>query len=180
MQTEPAARETLALLEKLGIEYRYYGHEPARTMADCEGIGADVGAEHFKNLFLSDRRRSVFVLLLLSPEKEFRTGEISRQLGTARLSFCTPEELMEKLGLLPGHAACALARKRAGGHRCNRPGHFEHGDRLRASLHVKCLRCHPAGGAFPLPCTLRQRNPLCRSKVRCGIALFALTSSIIF
>ena len=114
MQTEPAARETLALLGKLGIEYRYYGHEPARTMADCEGIGADVGAEHFKNLFLSDRRRSVFVLLLLSPEKEFRTGEISRQLGTARLSFCTPEELMEKLGLLPGSVTpLALSRESA-------------------------------------------------------------------
>ena len=58
----------------------------------------------------------MFVLLLLSPEKTFRTGEISRQLGTSRLSFCTPEELMDKLGLLPGSVTpLALARESARG-----------------------------------------------------------------
>lgn len=116
MFVQPAARETLALLDTLEIEYRYYNHDLARTMADCEGIGSDVGAQHFKNLFLADRKRSVFVLLLLSPEKTFRTGEISRQLGTSRLSFCTPEELMDKLGLLPGSVTpLALARESARG-----------------------------------------------------------------
>lgn len=114
MPIPPAARETLALLDALGIEYRYYAHDPARTMADCEGIGADVGAQHFKNLFLADRKRSVYVLLLLCPEKTFHTGEISRQLGTSRLSFCTEGELMAKLGLTPGSVTpMALARESA-------------------------------------------------------------------
>ncbi len=116
MHMDPAAQATLDLLGEIGIEYRYYSHDLARTMADCEGIGADVGARHFKNLFLSDRKRSVFVLLLLAPEKEFRTGSVSRQLGTSRLSFCTAEELMEKLGLLPGSVTpLALSRESARG-----------------------------------------------------------------
>ena len=37
MFVQPAARETLALLDTLEIEYRYYNHDLARTMADCEG-----------------------------------------------------------------------------------------------------------------------------------------------
>lgn len=114
MRIQPAAQETLALLEQLNIQYRYYSHDLARTMADCEGIGADVGAQHFKNLLLTDRKRSTFVLLLLCPEKEFHTSEVSHQLGTSRLSFCTPEELMETLGLQPGSVTpMALARESA-------------------------------------------------------------------
>ncbi len=114
MQIHPDAKETLAVLDSLSIPYRYYNHDLARTMADCADIGADVGARHFKNLFLTDRKRSVFVLLLLCPEKEFRTSDISKQLGTSRLSFTTPAEMMEYLGLVPGSVTpMALARESA-------------------------------------------------------------------
>lgn len=110
----PDAAETLRVLDSLSIPYRYYNHDLARTMADCEGIGADVGAKHFKNLFLTDRKKSVFVLLLLCPEKEFRTADISKQLGTSRLSFTTPEQMMEHLGLMPGSVTpMALYRESA-------------------------------------------------------------------
>lgn len=101
MAVHPDAAETLALLDALQIPYRYYSHSRARTMADCAGIGADVGAQHFKNLFLSDRRRSVFVLLLLAPEKTFHTADISAQLGTARLSFCTRKSFMQSSAFYP-------------------------------------------------------------------------------
>ena len=107
---------TLTRSSTTSIGWGSTGTNCASARADCEGIGSDVGAQHFKNLFLADRKRSVFVLLLLSPEKTFRTGEISRQLGTSRLSFCTPEELMDKLGLLPGSVTpLALARESARG-----------------------------------------------------------------
>lgn len=116
MQIHPDAIETLALLDCLSIPYRYYHHDLARTMAECADIGADVGARHFKNLFLTNRSRSVFVLLLLCPEKEFRSGNISKQLGTGRLSFATAEDMMAHLGLVPGSVTpMALARECAKG-----------------------------------------------------------------
>ncbi|MBE5784922.1 MAG: prolyl-tRNA synthetase associated domain-containing protein [Clostridiales bacterium] len=114
MFVHPDAKETLAVLDSLSIPYRYYNHDLARTMADCADIGADVGARHFKNLFLTDRKKSVFVLLLLCPEKEFRTSDISKQLGTSRLSFTTAEQMTEYLGLVPGSVTpMALARESA-------------------------------------------------------------------
>ncbi|MDR0841634.1 MAG: prolyl-tRNA synthetase associated domain-containing protein [Christensenellaceae bacterium] len=98
----PCALPALNKLAELGIAYTLYEHPPAHTMEDCEGIGGDIGAAHFKNLFLTDRANSVFFLVLLSASKQFRTGPISRQLGASRLSFCTAEQLYDKLKLLPG------------------------------------------------------------------------------
>ena len=55
MPLEPQAQAALSMLDGLGIKYHYYSHPAVRTMEDCAGIGADVGASHFKNLFLADR-----------------------------------------------------------------------------------------------------------------------------
>ncbi len=115
MAIDPREEETLALLEKLGISFKRYEHPCALTMDDCESIGRDVGATHFKNLFLTNRQQTDFYMLLIAPEKKFRTAEVSKQLGVSRLSFGTDELLMEKLGLLPGSVTpMALARPGAG------------------------------------------------------------------
>lgn len=102
MAIDERERPILELLDGLGIKYRRYEHPEARTMEDCEHIGEDVGATHFKNLFLTNRQQTDFYMLLISPDKKFRTSEVSKQLGVSRLSFGTDALLMEKLGLLPG------------------------------------------------------------------------------
>lgn len=102
MAIDPRERETLALLDAAGVPYTRIEHPLAHTMEDCEAIGADIGARHFKNLFLTNRQGTDFYLLLIAADKKFRTAEISRQLGVSRLSFGTDAQLMEKLGLLPG------------------------------------------------------------------------------
>ncbi len=96
------ALPALKQLEALEIPYTLYEHPPVRTMEDCEGIGSDVGAKHFKNLFLTNRAGTDFYLVLIRADKKFHTGEVSRQLGTERLCFGTEEQLMDVLGLLPG------------------------------------------------------------------------------
>ena len=60
------------------------------------------GAAHFKNLFLANRAGTAFYLVLIRADKKFHTGAVSRQLGVERLSFGTPEQLEELLGLQPG------------------------------------------------------------------------------
>lgn len=107
-------KPTLALLEEMGIEYTRYEHPNALTMEDCEDIGKDIGAHHFKNLFLCNRQKTDFYLMLISAHREFRTADISKQLGVSRLSFCSAEQLYEKLGLLPGSVtAMALTHENA-------------------------------------------------------------------
>ena len=92
----------LAALDKLGIPYKRYAHACALTMEDCTDIGADVGAQHCKNLFLCNRQKTEFYLMLIRGDKKFKTAVVSKLLGVSRLSFCDAEQLMDKLGLLPG------------------------------------------------------------------------------
>lgn len=102
MAIDERERPVLGILDETGIPYTRYEHTSAKTMQDCEGIGADVGAKHFKNLFLCNRARTVYCLLLMRADKPFHTSDISKKLGVSRLSFCTDEQLYEKLNLLPG------------------------------------------------------------------------------
>ncbi len=99
---DPREAPALAALGKLNIPYKRYEHECALTMEDCSQIGADEGAHHCKNLFLCNRQGTEFYLMLIRADKKFRTALVSKLIGTSRLSFCTAEQLMEKMGLLPG------------------------------------------------------------------------------
>ncbi len=102
MSIHPEELPVMEALNELNIPYVRYEHGRALTMADCENIGADVGARHVKNLFLANRQGTQFYLVLLCAKKKFRTAEVSKQLGVSRLSFATDGQLMDKLGLLPG------------------------------------------------------------------------------
>ena len=61
MAIDERERPVLELLDKMGIPYRRYEHPCARTMHDCEGIGADIGAQHFKNLFCATAAAQNFI-----------------------------------------------------------------------------------------------------------------------
>ena len=89
-------------LDKLNITYRRVDHEAAKTMEDCEALDAVLGVRMCKILFLCNRQRTDFYLLLMPGDKPFRTKELSAQLGVSRLSFGSAEDMEAKLGLLPG------------------------------------------------------------------------------
>ena len=101
---ERTAREMAAydFLDKLGIAYRRADHDEAQTMEACEEIDKLLGVKMCKNLFLCNRQKTDFYLLLMPGDKPFRTKDLSAQLGVARLSFASGEDMEAKLGLLPG------------------------------------------------------------------------------
>lgn len=90
------------LLEKLGIPYVRVDHEVAPTIEACREIDALLGVEMCKNLFLCNRQKTDFYLLLMPGEKSFRTKELSAQIGSARLSFAGEAFLEEFMNLTPG------------------------------------------------------------------------------
>ena len=98
------AREMAAYdyLDKLGIAYRRVDHAAAETMEACAEIDRTLGVTMCKNLFLCNRQKTDFYLLLMPGDKPFRTKELSGQLGVARLSFGSAEDMEARLGLLPG------------------------------------------------------------------------------
>ena len=81
------------LLDRLGIEYFRVDHAPAMTMDACEEIDEALGISVCKNLFLCNRQKTLFYLLMLPGDKVFRTKQLSEQIGSARLSFADAEHI---------------------------------------------------------------------------------------
>ena len=92
-------------LDKMGVEYDRIDHEPAFTMEVCQEIDKVLGATICKNLFLCNRQKTSFYLLMIPGDKVFKTKELSLQIGSARLSFGEPEYMEEFLDITPGAAS---------------------------------------------------------------------------
>ena len=90
------------LLDQLGMEYYRTDHEPATTMEVCNDIDKILGTLICKNLFLCNRQKTQFYLLMMPGDKPFKTKELSKQIGSARLSFATPDFMLEFLDIKPG------------------------------------------------------------------------------
>ncbi len=94
---------TYDYLDSLGIEYWQTDHEEeANTMEDCLKIDAVLEATVCKNLFLCNRQKTKFYVLMMPGDKPFKTKELSAQINSARLSFAPEEKMLEYLDILPG------------------------------------------------------------------------------
>ena len=89
-------------LDRLGIEYERTDHEPADTMEACNKIDAVLGTLICKNLFLCNRQKTDFYLLIMPGNKPFKTKDITAPLGCSRLSFASPEYMQKFLDITPG------------------------------------------------------------------------------
>ena len=90
------------LLDRLGIEYQRTDHEHADTMEDCLEIDKVLDTLICKNLFLCNRQKTKYYLLMMPGEKPFKTKELSAQINSARLSFASAEAMEEYLDIQPG------------------------------------------------------------------------------
>ena len=74
------------------------------TIEECQGVDQLLGIEICKNLVLCNAQKTKFYLLLMPGDKQFKTKDLSKQIGSSRLSFA-PAEYMEKLlNVTPGSA----------------------------------------------------------------------------
>ncbi len=103
-QLLPQEAAAFALLEELGIDYDRVSGEPADTMEKCAAVSQVLGVPICKNLFLCNRQKTQFYLLLMGPDKPFHTKDLSHQIGSARLSFAPEDSLWELLRCTPGSA----------------------------------------------------------------------------
>ena len=86
-------RETAVydLLDRLGIAYERTDHEEANTMEACNEIDRVLEVVICKNL-----------VLLMPGDKAFKTKDLSRQVGSSRLSFADAAHMEEYLHIRPG------------------------------------------------------------------------------
>ena len=95
---------TYDFLDKLGMTYWCTDHadQPAGNMEACNEIDSVLGVLICKNLFLCNRQRTSFYLLLMPGDKPFKTKELSAQINSSRLSFGSAEEMEALLSVSPG------------------------------------------------------------------------------
>lgn len=94
----------LKKLDEMKIEYEVYRHTQRNTVEEKAALDRELGisARHCKNIFLTDRKKTRFYLLVMPFEKTFRTAEVSKELGSSRLSFAPEELLLEILNCHSG------------------------------------------------------------------------------
>lgn len=108
------------LLDSIGVDYDRLDHAPAMTMEVCDAVNAAFGRmtlEEFKaedsndrtkhaiickNLFLCNRQKTKFYLLMIPGDKKFLTKNLSTQINSARLSFAGEEDMLKFLDVTPG------------------------------------------------------------------------------
>ena len=101
---EERERRVYAFLDSLGVDFDRTDHpdRPATTMEVCAEVDAILQVHICKNLFLCNRQKTDFYLLVMPGEKPFKTKELSAQLGTSRLSFGDEAMMEALLDLHPG------------------------------------------------------------------------------
>lgn len=98
----PATREDLfAYLDSLGITHKTKNHAPVFTVAESEGVKADMPGGHTKNLFLKDKSGRLF-LICAQNDTRINVNKLHSVIGCKRLSFGKPELLLETLGVPAG------------------------------------------------------------------------------
>ncbi len=93
---------TYDLLDQIGVEYWHIDHEEAFTMEACAEVDKMLGTTMCKNLFLCNRQKTDYYLLLMPGSKPFKTKELSHQIGSSRLSFAVAEDMEKYLNITPG------------------------------------------------------------------------------
>lgn len=98
----PRELRTYDYIDSLGIKYQRTDHEPANNMEACNEIDAVMGVLICKNLFLCNRQKTKFYLLMMPGDKKFKTKKLSSQINSARLSFAEPDDVLKYLDIEPG------------------------------------------------------------------------------
>ena len=98
----PREARTYDFLDALSIPYKRTDHERTMTMEACNEIDAVLGVVICKNLFLCNRQKTKFYLLMMPGDKKFKTKELSAQIQSSRLSFADEEAMLRYLDIEPG------------------------------------------------------------------------------
>jgi Ala-tRNA(Pro) deacylase len=93
--------DLFAFLDRIGVEHRTLDHPAVFTVGEGEDIKAAIPGAHTKNLFLKDAKGQLW---LLSAEGHARIDlkRLHPVIGSARLSFGSPDLMLETLGVTPG------------------------------------------------------------------------------
>ena len=101
-ETAMKTREDLiAFLDAEGLDHRTVEHPAVFRVEEGHEIKQDLPGGHTKNLFLKDAKGQLWLISALG-ETAIDLKRLHGVIGSARLSFGSPERLYEALGVTPG------------------------------------------------------------------------------
>ena len=95
-------RAVCKTLKDWDIPFAGVTHDHADTIEACKSIEETLGAPICKNLFLCNQQKTAFYLLIMPGSKPFKTKYLSKQIGSARLSFADAAAMERLLNVTPG------------------------------------------------------------------------------
>ena len=95
-------QETYDYLDRAGIRYEVTDHPAVYNMAELEQVSLPYPDRDGKNLFVRDDKKKNFYLITVAGEKRVDLKEFRKVHGLRPLSFASPAQLMERMGLVPG------------------------------------------------------------------------------
>ena len=100
-QEEIKSDNVFKRLEQLNIYTTTYNHPPLFTVEDSKKLRGDLPGTHCKNLFLRAKKNEMWLIVCREDLKIDLKG-LGQKLGGSRLSFGSPERLLNFLGVMPG------------------------------------------------------------------------------
>jgi len=93
--------DLFAFLDAHGVAHHTHRHARVFRVDEGHEIKAALPGGHTKNLFLKDAKGQLWLISALG-ETQIDLKSLPARIGSARLSFGSPERLYEALGVTPG------------------------------------------------------------------------------
>lgn len=95
-------QEVYAFLDEKHIGHEITEHAAVYNMEELARVQLPYPDRDAKNLFVRDDKRRNYYLITVRGDKRVNLKDFRRRQGTKPLTFASPEELQEILGLVPG------------------------------------------------------------------------------
>ena len=89
-------------LQENSICHEITEHKAVYNMAELAEVPCPYPEADAKNLFVRDDKKQNYYLITVKGEKRVNLKAFRKAQGTRNLSFASAEDLMERLGLIPG------------------------------------------------------------------------------
>ena len=89
-------------LQENSIWHEITDHKAVYNMAELAEVPCPYPEADAKNLFVRDDKKQNYYLITVKGEKRVNLKAFRKAQGTRNLSFASAEDLMERLGLIPG------------------------------------------------------------------------------
>ena len=88
-------QKILDILDQLEIEYTNYEHDAVFTCDEAKGV--DIPGYRVKSLLLRNKKATNFYMVVLPDNKQLDTNIIRSIFDDSKMSFASPERMMEKI-----------------------------------------------------------------------------------